>query len=86
MPTIITIKDLRDTYAVSELVMKSPDPVFVTKNGYGAFIMMNMECYERTVALNDVYRQMLQAEDDVRAGRVSDPFESLREIRNRYDL
>jgi PHD/YefM family antitoxin component YafN of YafNO toxin-antitoxin module len=86
MPKIIPIKDLRDTNATYELVMESSDPVYVTKNGYGSFVMMNMECYEKSTALNEVYRQIIQAEDDVKTGLISDPFETLRELRNRYEL
>jgi PHD/YefM family antitoxin component YafN of YafNO toxin-antitoxin module len=86
MPKIIPIKDLRDTNATYELVMESQDPVYVTKNGYGAFVMMNIESYENAIAQNQVYKQLYEAEEDLVAGRVSDPRVTLNALRARYGL
>ena len=47
---------------------------------------MNMDCYEKATALNELYARVLQAEEDVKAGRVSDPYNTLNELRSRYAL
>ena len=46
MPTIIPIKDLKDTANVSELCHKENEPVYITKNGYGDMVIMSMEVFE----------------------------------------
>lgn len=86
MSTIIPIKELRDTNAISERMATSNEPVFVTKNGYGVFVMMNMETYERSLALLDLYRKLYEAEQDFQKDRVSDPFETLAGLREDHDL
>ena len=43
MPTILPIRDMRDTSAISELAHKQKEPIFITKNGYSDLVMMNDE-------------------------------------------
>jgi len=49
MPRIIPIKDLKNTAEISRLCHESDEPVFVTKNGYGRLVVMDIELYERTI-------------------------------------
>ena len=49
MPNIIPIMMLKDTAKVSKYVSEANEPVFVTKNGYGCMVMMNMEVFENLV-------------------------------------
>ena len=46
MPKIIPIRDLKDTSDVLNLCEEVAEPIFVTKNGYGAMVIMSMETYE----------------------------------------
>ena len=46
MPTIIPIRDLKDTSKISELCHMSNEPVFVTKNGYGDMVIMSQKAYD----------------------------------------
>ena len=52
MPKIIPIRELKNTATISKFVEDSNEPVFVTKNGYGSMVIMNMEVYEREIARN----------------------------------
>ncbi len=52
MPKIIPIRELKNTATISKFVEDSNEPVFVTKNGYGSMVIMNMEVYEREFARN----------------------------------
>ena len=67
MPTILPIKDLRDTTRVSELAHESGEPVFITKNGYGDMVVLSMEAYDSMVARIAVHDQI--AAGAAQAGR-----------------
>ena len=54
MPNIIPIMKLKDTGYISKYVTDADEPVFVTKNGFGCMVMMNMEVFERLVG-KEVY-------------------------------
>jgi PHD/YefM family antitoxin component YafN of YafNO toxin-antitoxin module len=86
MPQIIPIKDLKNTSAVSELCHRVPEPVFITKNGYGDMVLMSMEAYERTIFLQEVYTKLEQAEHEIEEGRTLDARDSLRALREKYGV
>ena len=46
---IIPIRDLKDTVEIERLCANGK-PVFVTKNGYGRLVVMDIEDYERTIS------------------------------------
>ena len=52
MKRIRPITDLRKTNEISSMI-KDGEPIFVTKNGYGKLVVMDIECFERL--MNDVY-------------------------------
>ncbi len=49
MPQIRPIKDLRNTTEISELCHAKNEPIFITKNGYGALVVMSIEAFEELV-------------------------------------
>lgn len=49
MAQIIPIKDLKNTATISEMCKNTDEPIFVTKNGYGDMVLMNIEVYNRTM-------------------------------------
>ena len=52
MPTIMPIRDLRNTSEISELAHKKEEPIFITKNGYSDLVVMSAELYERFAHIN----------------------------------
>ena len=93
MPKIIPIKELKDTAGVSAMVRESEGPVYVTKNGYDDMVIMTMEAYDRLVRENDRlklemdwYEKLVEAEQAIARGEVGDAFESVKRLRQRYDL
>ena len=46
MPTIIPIKELKNTSEISALCHKIDAPGYITKNGYGDMVNMSMETFE----------------------------------------
>ena len=49
MLNIIPIMKLKDTAYISKYVTKADEPIFVTKNGFGCMVMMNMKVFESLV-------------------------------------
>ncbi|SDA69810.1 prevent-host-death family protein [Butyrivibrio sp. INlla18] len=47
MMQIRPVSDLRNKFADIEKVVQSGDPVYLTKNGYGAMVVLSLDAYSR---------------------------------------
>lgn len=89
MPICVPISDMKDTAKFTELVLESPEPVIVTKNGYDAFVVQRSDTYTTNSLLSPEEKLMemiLEAEDDIKNGRVYDGDEFESELRSKYGL
>mgnify|MGYP004612025003 FL=1 len=68
MPTIMPIRDLRNTSEISELAHKKQEPIFITKNGYSDLVVMSAELYEKFAQINRIDRAIYEAEKEVEDG------------------
>ena len=70
--TIIPMRDLKNTVAVEKYCQETGGPVFVTKNGYGKLVVMDIEYYEKTIG--KLYEAQLVNEGlrDICGGNVKD--------------
>ena len=68
MPTIMPIRDLRNTSEISELAHKMQEPIFITKNGYSDLVVMSAELYERFAQINRMDQAIYEAETEVAEG------------------
>ena len=50
---IVPMRDLKDTVKIENLCSKENGPVFVTKNGYGRLVVMDIEYFQNT--MNKIY-------------------------------
>lgn len=66
MPNILPIKELKNTANISEICNNSNEPIFITKNGYGDMVLMNIKLYEETMGQLIVAKQLKEALDDPR--------------------
>ena len=55
--TIIPMRNLKDTVEIERRCAEAGGPVFVTKNGYGRLVVMDIEYYEKT--MNKIYEAKL---------------------------
>ena len=55
--TIIPMRNLKDTVEIERQCAEAGGPVFVTKNGYGRLVVMDIEYYEKT--MNKIYEAKL---------------------------
>ena len=68
MPTIMPIRDLRNTSEISELAHKKQEPIFITKNGYSDLVVMSSELYEKFAQINRIDQAIYEAEKEVEDG------------------
>ena len=68
MPTIMPIRDLRNTSKISEIAHKMQEPIFITKNGYSDLVVMSAELYERFAQINRIDQAIFEAEAEVAEG------------------
>ena len=85
MPKCIPIRDLKNTAEISEMCRQADAPIVITKNGYSDMVIMSAEVYDR-LRLYTVYEKLMQAEDDITAGRVTEAQASLKDLRAKYGL
>ena len=46
---IVPMRDLKDTVKIENICTQTKEPVFVTKNGYGKLVVMDMDCFDRLI-------------------------------------
>ena len=79
MLTIRPVSDLRNKFPeVEDTVLKSGEPVFLTKNGYGSMVLMSLEQYAQ---LTDPVELALEEADQ--ASALSDVRYSSKEVFSR---
>lgn len=86
MPQIIPIKDLKNTSEISNMCQKSNEPIYITKNGYGAMVIMSIETYENSLARNQIYRDIDTSEAQIASGEAKDAQISISELKKKYEL
>ncbi len=80
---IVPMRDLKNTVEIERKCAESNEPVFVTKNGYGRLVVMDIEYYERTMRKIDEARLVNKGIADYEAGRVSDGKKALKALREK---
>lgn len=86
MMQIVPMRDLKNTVEIERRCAESGEPVFVTKNGYGRLVVMDIELYEKMVGK---LREAALVNDGIvsyEAGLLKDGRSTLRNIREKHDL
>ena len=75
MPSIRPISDLRNSASeISDYCRSTREPVFITRNGAGDMVVLNIEEYERRMALIELYAKLTEAEDELARGEQGEDF------------
>lgn len=67
MPNILPVSDLRNYNEVLKNCRKG-EPVYLTKNGRGRFVVLDIEDYERERAEKKLLMKLQEAEEVVKGG------------------
>ena len=75
MPSIRPISDLRNSAnEISDFCRQSREPVYITRNGTGDMVVLNIEEYERQMALIDLYGKLAVAEEEISSSAAGEDF------------
>jgi len=85
MAHIIPIRDLKNTANISELCNSVAEPIFVTKNGYGDMVIMNMQVYNRIAAQLDLIEKLKAADKQIGEDAAQPVDDVFRRLRARYE-
>lgn len=83
---IIPMRELKNTVEVERRCAEENGPVFVTKNGYGRLVVMDIDYYERTMRKMDEAKTILEGLEDVKSGNTVDGDTAISNIRSKYGI
>ena len=83
---IIPMRDLKNTVEVERLCAEENGPVFVTKNGYGRLVVMDLDYYEKTMRKMDEATTILDGLKDVKSGNTVEGDTAISKIRSKYGI
>lgn len=80
------MRDLKNTVEVERRCAEENGPVFVTKNGYGRLVVMDIEYYEKTMRKMDEAKSILGGLEDAKSGNTVDGDTAISNIRSKYGI
>lgn len=83
---IIPIRELKNTVEIERRCREENGPIYVTKNGYGSLVVMDINYYERTMEKIVEGKQVLAGLLDIKEGRTVDGDSAIQEIRSKYGI
>ena len=82
---IVPMRDLKDTVRIEALCAQENGPVFITKNGYGRLVVMDIEYYERTMRQLNEAAALAVGLKDAAEGRIRPGEDVLSEMKEKYE-
>lgn len=79
MPNILPVSDLRNYNEVLKKC-RTGEPVFLTKNGRGRFVVLDIEDYERDRVEKKLLMKLQEAEEAVKSGEGWLSLDELKEL------
>lgn len=83
---IIPMRDLKNTVEVERCCAEENGPVFVTKNGYGRLVVMDIDYYEKIMRKMDEAITILDGLKDVKSGNTVEGDAAISNIRSKYGI
>lgn len=80
---IIPMRELKNTVEVERRCKEENGPVFVTKNGYGKLVVMDIDYYEKTMRKMYEAKTILDGLKDVKSGNTIDGDTAISNIRSK---
>lgn len=83
---IIPMRDLKNTVEIERRCAEENGPVYITKNGYGRLVVMEIEYYERIMRKLHEAKIISEGLNDIESGRTVDGDTAIDEIRGKYGI
>lgn len=81
---IVPMRDLKNTVEIERRC--ADGPVYVTKNGYGRLVVMDIDYYERTMQKICEAQDINEGLADIKAGRTLDGVATMERVRAKYGI
>ena len=81
---IIPMRDLKNTVEIEKRCAETNGPVFVTKNGYGRLVVMDIDYFERTLQQLYEAKEINKGIEDLKSGRLVDGESAMEAMRVKY--
>ena len=82
MAQIIPVKELKDTSKIMEMCCSTDEPIYITVNGYGKAVLMNMQAYEEEIAQMKVFIETMKGIEE--NGELVDSKKVFNDLRTKY--
>ena len=83
---IIPIRDLKNTVEIEKRCTEANGPVFITKNGYGRLVIMDIGYYEKLLQQLNEAREINKGIEDMNEGKLLDGAAVMDSMRTKYGL
>ncbi len=83
---IVPMRELKNTVEIERRCREENGPVYVTKNGYGSLVIMDIEYYENIMKKMVEAKQIITGLLDIKEGRTVDGESAISNIREKYDV
>ena len=83
---IIPMRDLKNTVEIERLCAEAKGPVYVTKNGYGRLVVMDIDYYEKPMQSIFEAQAILEGLKDVQEGKLLEGKAVMTSMREKYGL
>ena len=81
---IVPMRDLKDTVKIESMCIGKNEPVFVTKNGYGRLVVMDIEYFESIMRQAYEAKLLKEGMDSIAEGKYSDSETVKERIKEKY--
>ena len=83
---IIPMRDLKNTVEVEKHCIKEQGPVYVTKNGYGRLVVIDIEYYEKTMQKMYEAIAVIEGLKDLKEGNTEEGAETMCKLKEKFLL
>ncbi len=83
---IVPMRDLKDTTKIEKLCVEEQEPIFVTKNGYGKLVIMDIEYFNRVFGDLYIASALQEGLDAYKRGEYIDGEEFFKILKEKYKL
>ena len=83
---IVPMRELKNTVEIERRCAEENGPVFVTKNGYGRLVVMDIDYYERTRKEVEEAKMIMEGLKDAEDGLFVDGDTFLKELGAKYGI
>ena len=83
---IVPMRDLKNTTEIEKRCVEANEPIFITKNGYGRLVIMDIDYYDRTMRKIDEAALIHRGLEDVESSLIVDGKTAMKALRTKHGI